>query len=309
MVLEGATMGTTWSARFVAPAGLDRAPIHAALVAELEMVVSAMSHWEADSEISRFNRAPAGSWHALSPGFFHVLQAALMLAEASGGALDPTIGSLVDLWGFGPAPARHGAPRADEIMQALADSGWRRIALDPAARRARQPGGVRLDLSGIAKGHAVDRLATCLAGRGFRSALVEIGGELRGSGIRPDGQPWWVAIEAPPGAALPETRVALHGLSIATSGDYRRWFEAGGRRYAHSIDPRTGHPVTNGIASATVLHGDCMMADAWATALLVLGVREGLELAARHAIAALIVERVGDGHAEHLTPGFAAMLD
>ncbi len=302
-------MGTSWSVRFVAPAGFDPAPVHAALVAELDAVVAAMSPWEAGSEISRFNRAPAGRWQSLSPGFFHVLQAGLALAEASDGAFDPTAGALVDLWGFGPAPCRSASPSAAEIADARAGTGWHRLTIDRPARRARQPGGARLDLSGIAKGHAVDRLAVILAERGLTHALVEIGGELRGGGVKPDGQPWWVAVERPPGAALPETRVALHGLSIATSGDYRRWFEAGGRRHAHSIDPRTGHPVANRIASVTVLHAECMMADAWATALLVLGVQPALELATSHAIAALIVERAGEHHAEHLTPAFAPMLD
>ncbi|WP_156679387.1 FAD:protein FMN transferase [Sphingomonas profundi] len=301
-------MGTTWSARFVAPPGLDTAPVRAALVAELDGVIAAMSPWEPMSEISRFNRAPAGSWHTLSPPFFHVLQAGLALAEATGGAFDPAAGALVDLWGFGPAPARLAPPTPAQIEAARAAGGWRGIAIDPPARRARQPGGARLDLSGIAKGHAVDRLATRLAAIGHPHALVEIGGELRGGGVKPDGQPWWVAVEAPPGVAVPPIRVALHGLSIATSGDYRRWFDHDGRRHAHSIDPRTGRTVANGIASVTILHANCMTADALATALLVLGTDAALAYADAHDIAALIVERGDVGTTEHLSPAFAAML-
>ncbi|TVV70451.1 FAD:protein FMN transferase, partial [Sphingomonas solaris] len=205
-------------------------------------------------------------------------------------------------------------PPPDAIARAQATSGWRRLDLDIHARRARQPGGLRLDLSGIAKGHAVDRLAAVVAGHGIAHALVEIGGELVGRGVRPDGQPWWVAVEAPPGSALAPVplapiHVALHGLAIATSGDYRRYFDHAGRRYAHSLDPRTGRPVKNDIASVTVLHAECMMADALATALLVMGVAGGMAFAARGDIAALFVTREGDGFAEHVTPSFAAMLD
>lgn len=311
IALGGETMGTSWSVRVVTPPGLDAAPLHAALTAELEAVIAAMSQWELASEISRFNRAPAGSWHRLSPAFFHVLHAGLALAQATDGAFDPTAGALVDLWGFGPAPARLAPPAAEDIATARAATGWQRLGLDRHARRALQPGGVRLDLSGIAKGHAVDRLAACLAARGFANALVEIGGELRGSGVKPDGQPWWVEIEAPPGVtALPETRVALHGLSIATSGDYRRTFTHAGRRHAHSLDPRTGQTVANAIASVTVLHAECMMADALATALLVMGVEAAMAYAATHDIAAHLVERGTGltGAMEHLSPAFAAML-
>ncbi len=302
-------MGTSWSARFVAPPGTNLAPIRAALVAELDAVIAEMSNWEHGSAISRFNAGAAARWHGLPPALFHVVQAGVTLAEASGGAFDPSAGALVDVWGFGPAPARLMPPGEAEIAAALGISGWRRLALDPHARRVFQPGGLRLDLSGIAKGHAVDRLVLRLAETGFPHSLVEIGGELRGSGVKPDGQPWWVALELPPGAVLEATRVALHGLSIATSGNYRRWFKHDGRRYAHSIDPRTGHAVANDIASVTVVHAECMMADALATALLVLGEEDGLAFADERNVATLIVIRDGAGFRETLSPAFAAMLD
>ena len=301
-------MGTTWSARVAAPATLDRAALYAAITAELDAVIAAMSHWEARSQISRFNRAPANSWHTLSPAFFHVLDAGLALARESNGAFDPTAGALVNLWGFGPAPAPPGLPTRDAISAARSATGWASVKLDRHARRACQPGGVQLDLSGIAKGHAVDRVAACILARGHRHALVEVGGEYRGMGMKPDGQPWWVAIEPPPGMALPETRIALYGLSVATSGDYRRWFDQGGRRYAHSLDPRSGWPVDNGVASVTVVHADCMMADALATALLVMGPEEAVPFATAREIAALIVKRSDAAVVEHVTPAFAAML-
>jgi len=243
------------------------------------------------------------------PAFFHVLQAGMDVARSSGGAFDPAIGALVDLWGFGPSPLRPDLPTDADIAAALATGGCARLELDRPAQRVRQPGGLRLDLSGIAKGHGVDAVAERLLAIGLRHFLVEVGGELRGEGIKPDGRPWWVAFEAPPGAQLLETRIALHGLSVATSGDYRRYLDHQGERLPHSLDPRTGRPCTGGLASVTVLHPSCMIADAYATALIVMGEREGPAFAEAEGLAALFVSRTGDGFEETLTPALAAMLD
>jgi len=303
VTLGGPTMGTRWSAGIVAPP----IGIEGQIEALLATIIAEMSNWEPDSAVSRFNRAPAGSWHMLPPGFFTVLEAALALAADSDGAFDPTIGRLVDLWGFGPAPFA-GIPDVDEIA-ACERQGWRAVTLDRAARRALQPGGVALDLSGIAKGYAVDRLAALLRVRGCRHFLVEIGGELRGEGIKPDGHPWWVDVEAPvAGMVLPPLRVALHQICVATSGDYRRFFEREGRRFAHTIDPRTGAPIGEAPAAVTVLHESCMMADALATAITVLGVEDGLAFATARDIAVRIVMRERGGLAEYLSPALTAML-
>jgi thiamine biosynthesis lipoprotein len=306
--LGGATMGTSWSVRYAAPA--DPGPLRAGIEARLERVVAQMSGWWADSDLSRFNRAPAGSWQALPEDFLAVLRCALATAEASGGAYDPTVGPLVDLWGFGPQPvAGEGPPRADRLAQAHARVGWRRLRLDGG--NALQPGGLGLDLSGIAKGYAVDLVAEYLEAAGVGSFLVEIGGELRGHGVKPDGTPWWVALERPPGeaAGAADLLVALHGLAIATSGEYRRCFQHAGQSYGHTLDPRTGWPVGAAIGSVTVLHPSCMQADALATALAVLGLPAGLEHAAKHGIAALLVERCPTGGLrEHMSPSLAAML-
>lgn len=303
--LGGATMGTSWSARIVVR-GDPPDGIAAALKAELDRVIAEMSHWQAESDISRFNRAPAGTWRALPPDFFTVLARGLEIAAASGGAFDPTAGALAELWGFGPGGSVPAVPPATRIASALAVTGHRRLRTDPHARRALQPGGVRIDLSGIAKGHAVDLLATRLRALGYRHFLVEIGGELVGAGVQPDGQPWWVDLESPPGLAPPSARIALHELAVATSGDYRRWFAADGRRYGHSIDPRTGWPVANGVASVSVIHESCMDADAWATALMVLGVEAGPALAAERGLAARFINEEGG---ETLSPALLAMLD
>ncbi|WP_239024879.1 FAD:protein FMN transferase [Sphingomonas corticis] len=290
--LGGEAMGTTWRVLAVHPPAEA-----AALVAwRLEKLVAEMSHWASASLLSRFNRAPAGSWHALPADFAHVVAAGMRIARASGGAFDPAIGALVDLHGYGP-PGPQPVPDEAAVAAALTVSGHARLSYDPAARRMLQPGGVALDLSGIAKGHAVDAVAALLRHHGVAHGLVEIGGELAGWGVQPSGEPWWVDLETPAGVAAAPLRVALHGLAVATSGDYVRG--------AHTIDPRTGRPADHGLVAVSVVHADAMSADAWASALLVLGPEEGARLAARERLAARFLSRDG----EHLTPALAAMLD
>jgi thiamine biosynthesis lipoprotein len=316
---DGATMGTTWSARVAAGAVSD---LQAALQAELDAIVAQMSHWDPDSLLSRYNRAPAGTWVDLPAQFFDVMDYALWAREASGGACDPALGALVGLWGFGPARrydhAGFYAPDAAAIARAQAQRAAARVELDRTRRRLLQPGGAVLDLSSVAKGYAVDRLALCLESRGLHHYVVEVGGELRGAGVKPDGQPWWVEIEVVPEAVVPEAAapdgaapqavVALHGLSVATSGDYRQYFTQGPRRVSHTLDPRTGRPIANGVASVTVLAPTCMAADALSTALTVLGPVDGLAFAARHALAARFLVRRDGALDEIHTPAWKALL-
>ncbi|MCA6216553.1 FAD:protein FMN transferase [Ideonella sp. B7] len=286
--LDGATMGTTWSVRVWAGAGLPPTALRRAIQAVLDDVIAQMSTWDETALICRFNRLPAGRAMTLPESFATVLEAALHVARRSAGAFDPTVGAAVGRWGFGPAHLCEGLP-------ACAAQGWQRLRWAAEHRRLTQPGGGRLDLSAIAKGHAVDRVSALLRDSGLPHHLVEIGGELRGEGLKPSGQPWWVDLESPdPACPLPPTRVALHGLSVATSGDYRRWRTADdGRRLSHTLDPRTGAPVTHDVASVTVLHPSAMWADAWATALMVLGPQDGLALAEAEGLAALWIERPG----------------
>jgi len=304
VALAGATMGTSWSVRIVSPhppaqlrAGIDRA---------LDCVIAQMSTWEQGSDISRFNRTPLGQWCTLPADFAYVLAAGLAVARASDGAFDPAAGALVDLWGFGPAGGRTAPPEAAAL--AVTASGWQAIECDGA--RARRAVAVRLDLSGIAKGFAVDAVARVLRALGAEDFLIEIGGELLGAGVKPDGQPWWVELETPPdmvpGTAPAPLRIALHGCAVASSGDYRRFFEHEGQRYAHTLDPRTRRPVTNAVVSATVVHPSCMMADAWATALTVSGADAGMALAGREGLAARMLLRDGS---EILSSALQAMLD
>ena len=244
------------------------------------------------------------------------------VARDSGGAYDPCAGTLVNLWGFGPYgrfdQPEFVPPSPDEIAVARTQLAAAGVRLEREGRKALQPGGVQLDLSAVAKGYSVDRLAYYLKTQGVEHYLVEVGGELRGAGVKPDGQPWWVALEEvideadnAPAAGKPAALVlALHGLAVATSGDYRRYFELDGRRYSHTIDPRSGMPIANDLASVTVVHGQCMAADAWSTALTVLGAAQGLALAERQGLAARFVVRDADGgFTEHMSSHLRGMLN
>lgn len=297
VTLSGATMGTTWQVQAAIPAhsaGPDA--LAEAIQRRLDDLCAQMSHWDPASLLSRFNTAAAGHEHRLPTDFAHVIASAFAIAEASGGAFDPALGRLTDLWGLGPNPATS-APDAGALESTRAACGWQRLRFDPATATLQQPGGVWLDLSGIAKGYAVDAVADLLAARGIAHALVEIGGECLGRGLRPDGDPWWVELENPPGCTLPPMRVALHGLAVATSGDYVR----GG----HTLDPATGLPVTHDTTAISVLHPSCMIADGWATALGVLPPGPARDLARKHDLAARIVARDGE---EWLSPAMQIML-
>ena len=311
--LSGETMGTTWSVKCVLPRQISAESLRNGIQAVLDSVIAQMSTWVEDSDITRFNRSSANTWHTLPEDFGFVLTYALSLAKETSGAYDPASGALVDLWGFGPASRPGRVPAPNEIGRAQSRCGWRRIRRD-TARGVFQPGGVALDLSSIAKGFAVDKVSASLHARGIHNHLVEIGGELSGWGIKPDGSPWWVALESfspkVEGArGAHDVVVALHGLAVATSGDHVRFFEQDGERFSHTIDPRSGYPIAHALTSVTVLHRSCMQADALATALFVLGPEEGFIFAVHHNVAARFVSRADGGYAERMTPQLVAMLD
>lgn len=311
---SGMAMGSSWSARVMLPPGVDGAVLAQALQAELDEIVAQMSHWDPDSLLSRYNRAPAGSWHALPQQFFAVIDYALQVYADSGGACDPAAGGLINLWGFGAASrydqAGFYAPQAEAIEAWLSTRGARQPVLSRAGQRLLQPGGAILDLSAVAKGYAVDRMAHCLEERSVRHFVVEAGGELRGAGVKANGEPWWVEIEGVPDSDADgaQTIVALHGLAIATSGDYRRYFQHGSRRAAHTLDPRSGYPAAHGLASVTVLAPTCMAADALSTALTVLGPIDGLAFAQQKDIAARFLVRGAAGLIETTSGAWRSML-
>lgn len=305
-------MGCEWTVTFVATPGSDVLQLTQGIESLLCRIVEQMSTWEPDSVINRFNRAESGSWLPLPVEFALVLAAALHVARSSGGALDPASGALVALWGFGPVGRYQqpgfSIPDAASVEAARRRGGWRRLQVDVNDMRIHQPGGMELDLSAVAKGFAVDEVSRFLSGAGITHHLVDIGGELRGAGMKPGGQPWWVDVAFPPEASgATPMRIALHGMAVATSGDYMQGFTVDDRRYSHCIDPRSGVPVQNGVCSVTVLHAQCMLADAWSTALMVLGPQSGMAVADAAQIAAQWLVRGGNGIAEYTSSALRAL--
>lgn len=311
MEASGLAMGVTWTLKAVTLPGLGPEVLARTVQGRLDAVVAEMSPWEPSSHISAFNRAPAGAWLDLPEGFAQVMVCALEMAPLGQGAFDPTIGALTDLWGFGPAGPVEAPPTPERIEAALARAGWERLAFKAQPWRLRQPGGLALDLSGIAKGFGVDLAARALLALGVRHFLLEVGGELRGEGLKPDGLPWWVELERLEGEVEGQSPVvlALCGLSVATSGDYRRYMIHEGRRLAHTLDPRTGRPSERGVACVSVLHAEAMRADAWCTLLSVVGAEEGLALCAAHDVPARFLIHTKKGLEERLSPAFQALLD
>ncbi len=310
--LRGETMGTGYNVRVSAlPAGLQQADLQAIVERELQRVNAAMSTYDPQAEISLFNQHQRNDWFPVSSELGQLVQRAQDLAMATGGAFDITVGPLVEAWGFGVAGPRDSPPSAAELATARARVGMDKLSqrVAPPALRKALPA-LRIDLSAIAKGYGVDRVAAALDAAGIDSYLVEIGGELRTRGQRHDGAMWRVGIEQPaPDGRRVQLAVHMHrDGAVATSGDYRNFFETNGVRYAHIIDPRTGMPANHQLASVTVIAENCETADGWATALSVLGPGEGYQLAENEGLAALFIERRGDAFEERATPAFDAWL-
>ncbi|HSD43432.1 MAG TPA: FAD:protein FMN transferase [Burkholderiales bacterium] len=308
---RGPTMGSTYTVKIVEPglSAAGRAQAHAAVLAALERVEGRMSTYRPDSELSRLNRHAEAAPVALSAETLAVFAAAQRVSEASGGAFDVTVGPVVDAWGFGPSKL-HAVPPEDEIRRLGARVGHRMLEVDERSGTvAKRHPDIRADLSGIAKGYGVDAAARALEQLGFGHYMVEAGGEVRTRGLNAVGEPWRVGIERPD--AVPQRVhlvVPLSGLSMATSGDYRIFFEQDGRRYSHEIDPAIGAPVMHRLASVSVVHADCVLADAWSTALFVLGPEKGpLQAEAQGLAAHFIVRESGGGFLDRRSPAFAAL--
>ena len=322
VVLQGPTMGAYYRVRVIGEAG-DHEAIQALVEERLDAVDRAMSTYRDDSEISRFNRLAAGESFVFSEETWAVLELAWQVREESGGAFDPTVGLLVDAWGFG-APGRDLSPTppADDHLTMLRRAVGA-IELSSRDRRIlKLDAGAALDLSAIAKGWATDRVSAGLTEAGHTNHLVEVGGEVRTAGHSSSGGPWRVAIERPPARSaeldaeirVEATKESLPpGLqqvleitdeALATSGDYRNYWERDGVRYSHTIDPRTGRPVVHALVSASVIHESCAVADAYATALMVLGPEDGLRWADQHDIAALLLVYRADSLEERPSAAF-----
>jgi thiamine biosynthesis lipoprotein len=302
-VLSGPTMGTSFSVVIAGDSLKLEAlePLQAQIDAELQAVNAQMSTYLEDSELNRFNAAAAGGAFDASARLVEVVGLAKQVNHASGGAFDVTVGPLVDAWGFGPDPSTR-TELSDAQIAALRERvGDAKLLLDAQAQTlAKTVDGLRVDLSAIAKGHGCDRVAALVEAAGHVDYMIEVGGEVRVRGANPAGEPWRVGIERPTGDAAGSRAVQailrITDAAVATSGDYRNYWERDGVRYSHTIDPRTGRPITHRLASVTVVHPEsAALADAWATALNVLGPDEGLALAEQLELAAYFLVRTDAG--------------
>jgi thiamine biosynthesis lipoprotein len=289
--LSGPTMGTRWQAQFWMADGRDTAAIAGAMQEAVDRVDAQMSLWKSDSDLCRLNRASVGEWVDLGDEITRVLERSLEIGRLSGGAFEIAMGPAVAAWGFGPEAADTGRIKA--LLEDRSPMRARELLeLDVAGRRARKRGPASFDLNGIAKGFGTDRLVEVAQAQGITALTAGLDGDLRVTGLRPDGSLWPIAIEQPD-----YTRRAVHSLmeltdsAIATSGDYRHWVELGGRRLSHTMNPDLKAPVAEAPASVTVMAPDGMSADAWATALMVLGKEAGSALARANGIQAMFLER------------------
>jgi FAD:protein FMN transferase len=312
LVLSGPTMGTTYTVKVAAPpASIDGARLRETIDESLAQIDRSMSGYRADSEVTRFNASTSTQWHAVSAELAAVVQTALDISEQSGGAFDITVAPLVAAWGFGPGGQPHELPDAQENARTGASVGFRKLHVrshPPALRK--DVAELSIDLNGIAPGFAVDRLADRLLALRVENFMVDIGGEIRARGRNARGEPWHIAIEHPVDTRrTPYAGLRLDGASVSTSGEYRDYYERDGRRYSHTIDPRTARPLDRAPGSVVVIAASTALADGWATALNVLGPRDGLALATREHIPVLFIERDGEGWRSHSTPEFERYRD
>jgi thiamine biosynthesis lipoprotein len=307
--LSGATMGTSYHLTWLEAKGLpEPEQVHSGVEAILGDINDSMSTYRPDSEINRFNSAAAGEWIVVSPAFLEVFLMAREVAEASGHAYDVTVGPLVNLWGFGPEQGDE-VPLKDAITEAMAMVGEQRVDVNAETSALRKQETLELDFSSIAKGYAVDKVAEWMAGQGIDNYLVEIGGEIRVAGVSPRGTPWRIAVERPdPVERQIVAALELREVAVATSGDYRNFFEFEGERFSHSIDPRTGWPVRHELISVSVVHESATLADAWATALTILGPGTAWETAVEEGLAVYLISRDGEDFLLQKTPAMDQWL-
>ncbi len=305
--LSGNTMGTTFNITLVAPGtDVDLDALRERVYKKLEQIEDIASTYRDDSELSRFNRNLSIDWIDVSHEFCDMVDAALAVGKATHGAFDITVAPLVDLWGFGPRESNFEVPTDEAITAALADVGIDQLEADclqPAIIKTSATATV--DLSGWAKGYAVDQIARVLDRQRLDNYLVEIGGELRVSGHNAEQKKFAIAIEKPnENKSMEYFMLRASDVAVATSGDYRNFFEDAGKHYSHIIDPRTGRPVSHALTGVTVVSKTTAFADAMATALLVLGPEDGFALAEELDLAAYFLVRTDNGTTEKSTSHF-----
>lgn len=310
--ISGPVFGTTYHISVVLPEDRQRLEALAQGIDDaLDGVDASMSTWREDSELSKLNRLKDQShWIPVSEPLFEVLARSDEISRLTDGAFDVTIGPVVNLWGFGPQARPEHVPSDEDLARALASTGFKNLSLQtnpPAVKASKTQ---YIDLSAIAKGYGVDVVARYLDSEGVKAYLVEIGGEVRTQGKKPDGSVWRLAIEQPAegGEQKVSRIITLPSRAMATSGDYRNYYESEGRRFSHTIDPETGKPITHNLASVTVITDDSMSADALATGFTVMGYERAAELATRENIAAYFIVRTKNGFETHQTPAFSSYI-
>lgn len=306
--LQGKTMGTYYVVKFYSEQQPDLTALQQELDTELELINDLMSTYRPESELMRFNRQQTTEPVTLTPQTATVIAEALRIGQQSGGILDITVGPLVELWGFGAQGRITHAPDDAQQEAVRAYVGIDKIVLDGLALRKLEPR-VAIDLSTIAKGYGVNRLAEILLAHGYQSFMVDIGGDMRVGAAKPSGL-WKIAVEKPVSTERSVQRIlALENMALATSGDYRNYFEEDGVRYSHLIDPRTGEPIQHKTVSSTVLHPDAMTADGYATTLNVLPADEALAFANQHQLAVLLIVKTDQGFEERYSEAFTPFLN
>ena len=304
----GPTMGSTYTIKYVRDADApDVASAQAEVEAILAEVDQQMSTYRSDSLIEGFNQAPAGC-QAMPEPVLELVRYGEQLAQRSDGAFDLTVEPLLNLWGFGPQSRAQRIPSQDELSAVRADYGYQRLQVRDG-QLCKDRDGIQVDFNSVAAGYTVDRIAERLQQLGVNSYLVEVTGELKAEGRKPDGSPWRIAIEAPQSEGrVAQQIIELNGLGVSTSGDYRNYFERDGQRYSHTLDPRRAAPITHKLAAVTVLDQSAMQADGLSTLLMVLGPEQGLAFAEAENIAALFVTRDENGFVSHGTTAFNALF-
>lgn len=305
---SGPTMGTTYTVKFYTTENVKKpSDLKGGVDAALVRVNKLMSTYDPNSELSVFNKLPANQFSNISEDMAYVIDKALLISEMSGGEYDITIGPLVNLWGFGPGNREDKVPSELLIDEAKSRVGYHYLKLD--GRKLTKEKNIYVDLSSIAKGYGVDMVAQVLQGRGVENYLIEIGGEILSKGVKADGTSWKVAIESPAGGhGIVERIMSVTDIAIATSGDYRNYFEKNGVRYSHTISPKTGRPITHRLVSVTVVDKTTTMADGLATAITVLGPEKGFEFAQKNGIAAYLLIKTDFGFEERPSDAFKPYL-
>ena len=304
--ISGMTMGTTFSIQLNNDnPNFNKKRLEEEINSILADVNNKMSSWDSDSEISKINKMPAGQWIHVSPDMLFINALAKSVSKKTSGAFDVTTGNLIKLWGFTSNKDVNSVPDEKKLKQAVLNLGYKKLLIDKNKSAVYKKSAFNIDLSAIAKGYAVDKIAEYLNKNKYPVYLVEVGGEIRVKGIKSDHQKWRIAIETP------STQVRkVHNIinitdhAIATSGDYRNYYEIEGKRYSHTIDPSTGKPITHNLASVTVISDTAAYADAVATALMVMGAKKGYEYCENNDISAYFIYKENDEFKVFVTSKF-----